>query len=106
MDIPESLSGKAISLRDLGLHEIAWRRREALLLLDHWTGSDVFVLGGDVLEKTPEGYRHNYDSWHFDRSRGSALESIEIARSYILDYPGGDYVFVLVGQVIPRHEVD
>ncbi len=68
---------------------LSGRKREALQLIDHLAVSGVFILGADVLALTSDGYRHNYDSWLFELDSGSALESIEHARTYIKNYPEG-----------------
>ena len=96
MDIPQNLSRKSISLENIGLSEVAWLKEDALSLIDHLEKEGKFILGGDVLVVAPEGYRHNYDNWHFNIENGDAQQSIEYTRNYIKKYPAGNYAFVLV----------
>ena len=96
MDIPQELKGKEISLKHLHLNEVAWLKADSLKLIDHLEAKGSFILGGDVLKKDKDGYRHNYDNWYLDQEDGNAQQSAEHARNYINKYPEGDYVFVFV----------
>ena len=96
MNIPDKLKVKRISLTHLGINEVAWRTRDVLDLLDHFENNSIYVLGGDVLHEVDGKYEHNNDSWHFDKSRGSARDSVKKAREYVCKYPEGDYAFVVV----------
>lgn len=96
MDIPKELQGKEISLDHLCLSEIAWKKEDALKLIDHYEENRVFILGGDVLSKDSDGYRHNYDNWYLNTDQGDAKQSALHSRSYIKGYPEGDYAFVFV----------
>jgi len=96
MNIPEELKGKEITLEHLHLSEIAWRKNEALKLVDHLQSKGSFILGGDVLKKEADGYKHNYDNWYLNPEDGDATQSTEHTRNYIKKYPEGDYAFVFV----------
>ena len=91
-----SENAKEISLASIGLNEVAWTRNDALELLKHFEANGVFVSGGDLLSIGPAGFQHNYDNWYFDHKDGNARQSVEHTRSYINNYPVGDFVFVLV----------
>ncbi len=96
MDIPAEIEGKEISLGHLNLSEVAWRKNDALKLVDHLEEKGSFILGGDVLAKDDGGYRHNYDNWYLNQEDGDAKQSIDHTRNYINKYPKGDYAFVFV----------
>lgn len=96
MNIPEELKGKEITLDHLHLSAIAWRKTDALKLVDHLQSRGDFILGGDVLQNDAEGYRHNNDNWYLNQEDGDATKSAEHARNYIDKYPDGDYAFVFV----------
>ena len=81
MDIPQELKGKDISLKHLDLSEVAWKKSDALKLIDHLQSKGNFILGGDVLKKDEDG---------------DAQQSAEHTRNYINKYPEGDYAFVFV----------
>ncbi|WP_157981901.1 Imm40 family immunity protein [Aliidiomarina sedimenti] len=83
-------------MEHLNLSEIAWRKNDALKLVGHLQSKGAFILGGDVLKKEIDGYRHNYDSWYLNPENGDAIQSAEHARSCINKYPDGDYAFVFV----------
>lgn len=96
MNMPDELKGKEITLDHLHLREIAWRKVDALRLVDHLQSRGDFILGGDVLQKDADGYRHNYDNWYLNQEDCDARKSAEHARNYINKYPNGDYAFVFV----------
>ena len=96
MEIPSELNGREISLEYLGLSEVAWHKKDALVLLDYLESNNRFILGGDVLSKESDGYRHNYDSWYLNKEDGDAKQSAIHTRTHINDYPDGDYAFVFV----------
>ena len=70
MDIPEQLKGKEISLSSIGLSEVAWKYEDALALIEHCEKNKIFILGGDVLAKDGNEYRHNYDHWYLNKDQG------------------------------------
>ena len=96
MDIPEQLKGKEISLSSIGLSEVAWKYEDALSLIEYCEKNKIFILGGDVLAKEDNKYRHNYDNWYFDKDQGNYKDSINKTKKYITNYPKGDYAFVFV----------
>ena len=96
MDIPQELKGKEISLEHLHLSEVAWLKTDVLKLIDHLQSKGSFILGGDVLKKYEDGYRHNYDNWYINQEDGDAKQSAVHTRNYINKYPEDDYAFVFV----------
>ena len=96
LDIPSNLKGKEILLEHIGIRNVAWLRNDALELIDYLSSKGSFILGGDVLTLTPDGYRHNYDNWYFNFEDGNANQSVEHAKNYINKYPIGNVAFVLI----------
>ena len=96
MLIPNSLKKKAIDLNYIGLSEVAWSKNDAIELLDHLEVSSVFVLGIDVLSFQDDSYKHNFDSFYFQKADGDFQDSIKQAKLYLQNYPEGDFVFVIV----------
>ena len=96
MDIPEPLKGKEINLGSIGLNEIAWKYEEALILIEYCEINRIFILGGDVLAKDGDDYRHNYDNWYLDKDQCNYQDSIKQTKEYITNYPKGDFAFVFV----------
>ena len=96
MGIPEQLKGKEISLNSIGLIEVAWKYEDALVLIEYYEKNRIFILGGDVLVKEGNEYRHNYDNWYLDKYLGNYKDSFNKAKEYITSYPKGDYAFVFV----------
>ena len=96
MKIPEELIGKEIDLKGIGINNIAWLKNDALLLLDYFEKESILVLGGDVLVKENEIYKHTYDNWYYEKENGKLSDSIINTRVYIKNYKEGDFAFVLV----------
>ena len=103
MNIPDDLKSRAIELSPMGFNELAWERGDAIVLLNSLRGTNTIILGGDVLKRVENNWKHNYDNWHFDPSALNSLEknsedSITSAERYIQNYPKGSYAFVLVSR--------
>ena len=96
MFIPDSLKGKEISLSSIGLSEVAWTYEDALEFIEECKKNSIFILGGDVLSKEGNEYRHNYDNWYLNLDQGTIEDSIKKAEEYITNYPKGEYAFVFV----------
>ena len=96
MEIPKILKGKEVNLNHLGVSEVAWEFNDALTLLEHLENNKKFILGGDVLTKDSGKYQHNYDNWHFDTEQGNYKDSIQKTKEYIINYPKGEYAFIIV----------
>lgn len=95
-EVPQDLQGKEISLKHIGVNGVAWKKDDAIDLLNSYKLIGKFVLGGDVLAYGENGYSHNYDNWYFNYEDGNAKESVNHAIKYINNYPDGDFAFILV----------
>ena len=105
---------KGRCLRDMGVAGVAFLRKDVLDALEYLKGSQVVVLGGDVLKinsgAQPNSFHHGkpkptYDSWHADRRSGEDLmdyieRSIAEAERYIRSYPDPEDGTILYCPVI------
>jgi len=96
MKIPEELQGKEINLKEIGINSIAWKKMDALLLLDYMEKESIVILGGDVLVKKDGIYQHTYDNWHYEKDNTMISDSIMNTRDYISTYKEGDFAFLIV----------
>ena len=111
LGLPDVLRATAEPLDELGVEELAWPRLSALEVVARLRGSGIAVLGGDVLEKGPDGLHYTYSNWHLEPRSDESFEvfaerSHESARAYIQKHPAGSaesyYVLVLsVGPLPP-----
>jgi hypothetical protein len=109
MLIPESYrrleKEKGRALTEIGAAGVAFTREDILEALEYLKGSQVGVLGGDVLEVAGGRPRHTYDSWHADRKNGENVmdflkRSIAEAEGYIRSYPDPEDGTILYSPVI------
>jgi hypothetical protein len=68
--IPSKLRFVAISLKDLGLGEVAWRARDALAVIESLRGTPVAITGADLYRVEAWGIAPLTEGWHCDRLRG------------------------------------
>lgn len=100
--IPEELASRARSLETLGLHEVAWTKKDALEVLAQLAGRTVAVLGGDVYFVSSGRPKPAYENWSCERRPGEALgayaeRSQREAVVFLHTYPDStDTLFVLV----------
>jgi hypothetical protein len=91
--LPELYEQKKIDLSGLGVRSFAWDRETILRFLSDQTCRDFVVLGGDVIEKTVNGYRHRNENWYIEgRNPDEPIElyadrSRKKAINYISAYP-------------------
>ena len=79
------------SLEDVGIHNWALTREQAMGVLEQFESEGIGVLGGDVYELQCGVLQSNYGNWWCQKSVGESREdfvirSIEKARSYIGEY--------------------
>src|SRR6185503_245461 len=79
-------------LTNIGLHNWALPKLEALNALEKLEAIEVPVLGGDVCQNIDGVMKPNYDNWHCERlTRETKKEfvsrRIQIAKNYIGSYP-------------------
>ena len=96
--LPDSVHRRARSLSSLGLEEVAWSKRDALVVLEEIDGLAVAVLGGDVYRISGEELVPTYDNWSCGRELDeSAVEfadrSRRVAVGYIDSHSVGEEAF-------------
>jgi hypothetical protein len=101
---PQNLLESAVPLKSMGLSDLAWKRNDAIQVVDALAECGYAILGGDVLVERAGRLTHTYDSWFVNREEAATwrqfvLESKNRAISYISRYSetnGDDYYYVLV----------
>lgn len=82
----------------------ALSRKQALHAIESLRGVTFIILGGDVLNRADDNYKHAYANWSFNRSfsgaNGDVTESARKATAYIEAYPVVDAYFVLVPGIV------
>ena len=94
-------------LKDIGLHNWALTKKQALSVLEKLNSMEVAILGGDVCQDIEGVIKPNYDSWYceqlLDESKTIFIKrSIAKAKKYIVDYSikqSDEIYFVLVPDV-------
>jgi hypothetical protein len=93
-------------LKEIGIHNWALKKSDALVALEKFAASNISILGGDVYEIINQSIQSNYDSWHCDRmpneSRNDFLKrSIEKAKIYMEQYESANnnILFALIPDV-------
>lgn len=79
------------SLEELGIDNIAFPYKQALMLVDILRESHVSILGGDVYLKKGSCIEISYDNWYCEKGDGELdcyfiKRSCDIAESYIKNY--------------------
>lgn len=74
-----------------GVDDVAWRRPDALAVIEAVRSAGLRVLGGDVLRRSHERIEFTYDSWHSQPEDLEDLESFarrscDHACSYVTKY--------------------
>jgi hypothetical protein len=96
MLIPESyievLNTKGRSLQDIGVNEVALQRPAALEAVRALEGSQVAILGGDVLRVFNNRPEYTGDNWYSEQQDPESLadflkRSRDTAEQYIRAYP-------------------
>jgi len=94
--LQEELVSRAISLDEIGVNEVAWKRDDALEVLKALSEQKCVILGGDVLVIKETGIEYTYDNWFSDKKvkplndwSEKVRVSAEIARKYINKYHEG-----------------
>lgn len=78
-ELPQELQKKGRSLSDLGLAEVAWLWKDALMVIDYLAANRVAILGGDVYKCLNGKMESTYDNWYLNRERDQSWESFVTA---------------------------
>ena len=98
------VASKGRPLADIGVNESGLVRTDALSAIEALRGSNVPILGGDVLKMVEGTPRYTYDNWYCDRRTVEDLtaflqRSWDMAESYVRAYKDpedGTILYVLV----------
>jgi hypothetical protein len=101
---------KGRSLTEIGVAGVAFTREDILRALACLKGSQVAVLGGDVLEIVNGKPRYTYDSWYANRKPDEDLSdylkrSIAEAEQYVRRFPEPENGLILYSPVISELSV-
>ena len=90
-EIKELINSKSVYLPIYG-H--IFDRESLLELLKELEQSNVYILGGDVLQKCKNGeFEYTYDSWYSDPKEVNQKESLNRAIEYVKSYPLKDNIY-------------
>jgi hypothetical protein len=104
-NLPEEICAQRIPLDiDVGVYEDAWTRRAARKVIEAIEGSNVAILGGEVLRRAAGCISYTYDNWDSHRAEREefgayAVRSRRETRAYIDAYPDpedGTVLYVMV----------
>jgi hypothetical protein len=88
---------KGISLRELGVDDVALKREDAISAIELLQTSAISILGGDVYNQSANRTELAYANWHCEpttnesRAQFAERSCIE-SKQYIADYPVSDAV--------------
>ncbi len=100
--LPEELYRKAINLEDIGIHEVAWRYKEILKVIEVLVQNKYVILGGDVYSYKNNTLNCTYDNWYLDKTQdrslieNSSAKATEYIKEYVNKNGENDYVYSLV----------
>jgi Immunity protein 40 len=88
----EVLQTKGRPLQEIGVNEMALQRPAALEAIQALRGSQVAILGGDVLRLLNGRPMYGGDNWYSQRYSSEGLtdfirRSLDVAEQYIRSYP-------------------
>lgn len=88
--IDKSYIENGVSLKKLGINEVAFKKEDALKILGRLEKQNIAVLGGDVYVVKDNIITPTYDNWFINRNNEKwslyVKKSIKKARLYINEY--------------------
>ena len=104
--IPSNLMEKAVSLKDIGIDQVAWKQQDAISVVEILAENRVLILGGDVYSYVEGRVKltSDRDNWYMtitvNVQDGTLLQkskdiSIEYIKSYALQN-GENYCYSIV----------
>jgi hypothetical protein len=93
------------SLEELGIHDRAFSKEDALKIISEVEKFKKPILGGDVLELKGGKIQYNYDNWYCDKFPNELQteylkRSIDRAKEYITQYKIGNIDNILFALVL------
>ena len=93
IQFPSSMIDSSISLRELGIKELAWKWKDIKQVIDFLVEKKYAILGGDVYLLNNDQKIQTYDSWYIDRETGiSWLDYVKKGKNVTVDYINQYYV--------------
>ena len=99
----EKFYQSSISLKNIGLDGLSWKKSDILNVLDYLENNNIAILGGDVYICSDKYLSRTYDSWYLNQDslpwEDYIKKSHDITKSYIENYNkrnGDNYAYSLV----------
>ena len=95
-----------VPLFNIDINNWAFKKSDALIIINDLLLSKIPILGGDVFVKCENKIYHSYDSWYFNRITDVSFDeylqkSIETARSFVLNYKEIDRKTLPLFAIVP-----
>jgi hypothetical protein len=104
--LPSAIEIQAVPLdAALGVSEDAWTKEAAQAIVRHLAGTNIVILGGDVVRRVGTDLEYAHANWHYDPVGDDKIADAEESHSITLDYlrqfpdpQDGSVLYVLVFQ--------
>ena len=83
-EILEFIKNKSIDLSEMGVNNFALTKKDALKLLEKFKENNIFLYGGDFLEKQNKKINYNYINWSTNGK--NIIHNLEYAENFIKKY--------------------
>lgn len=108
INLPKELVELAVSLKHLGISEIAWNWENVIKIIEYLNKNNCVILGGDVYKLNGSSIEVTYDSWYFNMDEAATKQellqkSYNRAIAYVNQYHqsnGSKYYYSLVFKVL------
>ncbi len=92
INVKNKIKSNSINLNNFGLNDLAWKKDEALKLINSIMSDSIGILGGDVYKIELTNLIPIYDNWSCQKKTGETtaeylLRSKNEALDYIKRYP-------------------
>lgn len=89
--LPNNIYKNAVSLKNIGVNELAWNWIDALKVINYLCDNNVIILGGDVYKISNNTLKRTCDNWFYnvnimESNKFNSNKSREVAISYINNY--------------------
>ncbi len=75
-DIKKIILKNSISLNNIGSFNFAYKKNDALLLINELKKLNIAIIGGDVLYKSGDRYQYSYgDNWSVSKNSDMKIQS-------------------------------
>ena len=102
--VPMEMLKKSISLKSIGLNELAWYGKDAIKAIEYLSNKGTLILGGDVYIISEQKIKLTYDSWYYMLTESrTQQENIDAAKEKAISYiqhfirrNGNDYLYSII----------